>query len=115
VKINYPPSERKLIELLEKNIKDLVKKVPTIKKIVLFGSYSRKKPHFGSDVDLLIIVNKRIANDFENIYELLFDISLEYEWSPIIMTEKQFEMLKKENNPFIKEVIKDGIVLWSKS
>jgi predicted nucleotidyltransferase len=96
-------------------MKDLVNKVPTIKKIILFGSYSRKNPHFGSDVDLLIIVSKRTANDFENIYEQLFDFSLEYEWSPLIMTEKQFKMLKKENNPFIKEIIKDGIVLWSKS
>jgi len=111
VKIRYPPSEKRLINLLEQNIDFLINKVPTIKKIILFGSYSRKNPHFGSDVDLLIIVKKRIDNDFEEIYEALVDLSLEYEWSPLLLIEKRFRKLKKEDTPFFKEVIKDGILI----
>ncbi|MHA1671060.1 MAG: nucleotidyltransferase domain-containing protein [Promethearchaeota archaeon] len=111
VKIRYPPSEKRLINLLEQNIDFLINKVPTIEKIILFGSYSRKKPHYGSDVDLLIIVKKRTDNDFEEIYEILVDLSLDYEWSPILLTENRFRKLEKENTPFFKEVIKDGIVI----
>ena len=111
MKIRYPPSEKNLINLLEQNIDLLIKKVPTIKKIILFGSYSRKEPHFGSDVDLLIIVKKRTDNDFEEIYETLVELSLEYEWTPLLLTEKRFKVLKEENLPFFKEVIKDGIVI----
>lgn len=99
---------------MEQNINVLVNRVPTIKKIILFGSYSRKKPHYGSDVDLLIIVKKRISNAFEEIYGALFDISLDYEWAPLLITEKRFREQKKENSYFFKEIINDGIVIWSK-
>lgn len=111
MKIRYPPSEKRLINLLEQNIEFLINKVPTINKIILFGSYSRKEPHFGSDVDLLIIVKKRTDNDFEEIYETLVDLSLEYEWTPLLLTEKRFRELKEEDLPFFKEVVKDGIVI----
>jgi len=111
VKIRYPPSEKRLINLLDQNIAFLINKVPTIKKIILFGSYSRKTPHYGSDVDLLIIVKKRTENDFEKIYETLIEISLEYEWSPLLLSDKKFRELKKEDTAFMKEVIKDGIII----
>jgi predicted nucleotidyltransferase len=97
---------------LEQNINVLIKKVPTIEKIILFGSYSRKEPHYGSDVDLLVIVKKRISNDFEDIYGALFDISLDYEWSPLVMTEERFNKKKKENSYFFREIINDGVVIW---
>lgn len=100
---------------MEDNINILVNKVPTIQKIILFGSYSRKEVHYGSDVDLLIIVKKRISNDFEVIYGALFDISLDYEWSPLLITEKDFRERIKEGFPFIKAIINDGIIMWSKS
>ena len=81
-------------------------------KIILFGSYSRRKPHYGSDVDLLIIVKKREDNDFEDIYESLNDISLEYEWSPLLIVEKRYNKLKKQHSPFFREVLKDGIEIY---
>lgn len=95
VKIKYPPSKEVLINLLEENIPSLIDKVPTIEKVILFGSYARNEPHYGSDVDLLIIVNKHIKNDFEVIYETLYDFSLDFEWSPQLLTEVKFKKLKK--------------------
>jgi len=113
VKIRYPPSEKKLIELLKRTWRSLYDTVPTIKKIILFGSYSRKDPHFGSDVDLLFIVSKRLENDFENIYEILTNLSLKYEWSPLLITEKRIKELQKEGIPFIRQIMKDGIEIFS--
>jgi len=112
VKIRYPPSEKRLIDVLESNISRLIEKVPSIRKIILFGSYSRNKAHFGSDVDLLFIVEDRKQDDFEKIYELLFEFSLEFEWAPLIIAEKRFKALKKERHPFLEKICRDGRILY---
>jgi predicted nucleotidyltransferase len=98
---------------LEQNAYELTKKVPNIKKILLFGSYAKERAHFGSDVDLLIVVSERTKNDFEKIYETLFDLSIEYEWSPLILSEDRFNELKKTHNNFFKNALEEGIVIWS--
>jgi predicted nucleotidyltransferase len=113
VKIKFPPSGKELIEILKQNAPKLKKKVPNIKKILLFGSYARARPHYGSDVDLLIIVKKRTKNDFEKIYEALFDLSLKYEWSPLILSEAHFNELENTDKFFFKALLKDGINIWT--
>jgi predicted nucleotidyltransferase len=113
VKIRYPPSGKELVEILEQNVLALKKVVPNIKKIVLFGSYARARPHYGSDVDLLIIVKKRTKKDFETIYEFLFDLSLKYEWSPLILSEARFNELENTDKFFFKALLKDGINIWT--
>lgn len=97
---------------MEEPIEDVIEDVPLIKKVILYGSYARKNPHYGSDVDLLFIVNKRTKNDFEIIYERLFDISFDYEWPPIIITKESFRELKQDDVPFIKKILEEGIRLW---
>jgi predicted nucleotidyltransferase len=113
VKIKYPPSGKELIEILKRNSPALKKEVPNIKKILLFGSYARAKPHYGSDVDLLIIVTERTKNDFEKIYEALFNISSKYEWSPLILSEIRLSELENTNKFFFKAIYKDGINIWT--
>jgi predicted nucleotidyltransferase len=115
VRIRYPPSEKRLINLLKQNANKLINKVSTIQRIIIFGSYARQKPHFGSDVDLLFIVSKHTPKEFEKIYETLYDISKEYEWAPLIISEKKFEKLKSERNQFFKKVEKDKITIWHKN
>ncbi|TXT66345.1 MAG: hypothetical protein BAJALOKI3v1_30003 [Promethearchaeota archaeon] len=112
VRIRYPPSEKKLNEILEASDKVLVQSVPNIQKIILFGSYATGKPHFGSDVDLVFIVSERTSNDFEKIYEKLFDLSSEYEWSPLIYSEEQFDKLKQKSNSFYREIMKTGRIIF---
>ena len=65
-------------------------------------------------MDLLIIVSERKKNDFEEIYEQLFEFSLEYEWSPFLITEEHLNELKNEGNEFISDILKENIVIWSK-
>ena len=57
---------------------------------------------------------ERKKNDFEKIYEQLFEISLEYEWSPLLITDKRFNELKNEDNEFIRDILKENIAIWSK-
>ncbi len=66
-------------------------------------------------MDLLIIVKQRIENDFEIIYETLYDFSIDFEWSPLILTKKRFNELKKKNNYFFREILNDGIVIYEKN
>jgi predicted nucleotidyltransferase len=81
----------------------------------LFGSYSRNKPHFGSDVDILIVVTKKTKDDFEKIYSLLYDLSLEYEWSPLILTKEELDKRKMEEDSFIHTILEEGREIWKKS
>ena len=99
---------------MKRNAPALKKKVPNIKKILLFGSYARARPHYGSDVDLLIIVTERTKNDFEKIYEALFNLSLNYEWSPLILSEARFYELENTNKFFFEAIMKDGINILTK-
>jgi predicted nucleotidyltransferase len=115
VKIKYPPSEKKLIKILKQNIHKLTKSIPNIKKIILFGSYARERPHFGSDVDLLILVSKHSKNDFEKIYETLFELSLDYEWSPLILSEDTYQKSKMTHKTFFESILNDGIVIFSEN
>lgn len=63
-------------------------------------------------MDLLFIVEDRKQDDFEKIYELLFEFSLEFEWAPLIIAEKRFKALKKERHPFLEKICRDGRILY---
>ncbi|MHA1697746.1 MAG: nucleotidyltransferase domain-containing protein [Promethearchaeota archaeon] len=102
------------MEILSRNQGRLIDKVPKIEKIILFGSYSAGEQHFGSDVDLLFVVSERTKNDWENIYDALVDLSLDYEWSPIVITDERYNELVKEDTPFIRGIIERGITIFNK-
>ncbi len=102
------------MKLLNKQREKLAGAVGTITNIFLFGSYARKKPHFGSDVDILIVVTERTKNDFEKIYSLLYDLSLEFEWSPLILTKEELKKRKVEKDPFILTILDEGQEIWKK-
>jgi len=76
-----------------------------VKHIYLYGSYARNEFNEGSDIDLLIVgdfiekFNDRIANVL-----MLTDLPIE----PLCYTPKEFEEMKKKENPFILNVIKES-------
>lgn len=115
VKIRYPPSEKELMNLLNKHGKKIGQLIPTIEKIILYGSFARKEPRFGSDVDLLFVVRERITEDFETVYESLVDLSLEFEWSPLFITEDMLKKQLEESSFFYKRILKEGITIWPKN
>ena len=81
-----------------------------INKIVLFGSVARKKDTEDSDIDILII-----ADDEEEIEDYVSEEVID-----ILLTDKQYISAhimsqqhydKTKNFSFIKNVIKDGVIL----
>lgn len=81
-----------------------------LRAIVLFGSCARKRPHVGSDIDLLLITEKQVARGLRG--ELAGDLAEEHNGVAtdlVFYTEEEFE---KSDCFFVKEIVKDGIILW---
>lgn len=82
-----------------------------IERIILFGSYARGDYGKESDIDVLIIGDMLI----DELIEISFPLLLKYGIyiSPQIMTEDHFNMLEKEGYGFIKNVKKEGKVIYA--
>lgn len=81
---------------------------------ILFGSYARGDFNYASDIDLLIISDELP----EGLNERLSFLNLK-RWDtpdvePIGWTEKEYEMRKGKNDPFITLLGKEGVVIGEK-
>ena len=81
-----------------------------IKKIILFGSYSSGKQAENSDIDIAVVLKKFTDDKFSTRLQLMkfcrgFDEVIE----PHPFLEKDFN----NSNPFVSEIIKNGVVLYS--
>ncbi|MFX0033988.1 MAG: nucleotidyltransferase domain-containing protein [Candidatus Hodarchaeota archaeon] len=88
-------------------VKDLKEKFP-IKTIYLYGSFARGDIHEGSDIDLLIIGDFK-ERFIERIGIILNLTSLPIE--PLVYTEREFQDMIKNKNPFILEILKYAVEL----
>lgn len=89
-------------------------------KIYIYGSYARGEAKRDSDLDLLIIKNttKQPRQRLGDVYSLIysrknlensaFNVSIE----PIVYTPREFEIRKKINDSFIKELVKDAQLIY---
>ena len=110
--IKYPPSVNKLHKVLVNFTKSIKEVVPDLIKIILFGSYARYKPRYGSDVDLLFLVSKSNTVEFETVYTKLVELSLDFDWAPLIMEEDIFHKRLKESDHWIKTIYHEGREIW---
>ncbi len=84
-----------------------------VEKIILFGSAARGKNDDKSDVDLLII--KRTRKRFlDRLKEVMRILRPDYALDVLVYTPAEFRRMQKEENPFIRQVLRDGIVLYEK-
>jgi predicted nucleotidyltransferase len=82
-----------------------------IKKVYLFGSAARNDLNEGSDIDIAIIgdFKERFLDRIDRILEMT-DLPVE----PLCYTEDEFEKMKRDDNPFIKEILKGKVLFSSK-
>ncbi len=82
--------------------------------LILYGSYARGDNHEGSDVDILVLLNKdKISfEDRKRISYPLYHIELEtgIMISPVIFSKKNWET-KHRISPFYKNVTTEGRTL----
>ncbi len=103
-------------EELFKGIDEYKKKVVEVlnpEKIIMFGSFARKDFNEGSDIDLVVICNWR--EDFLDRIGVLLKLNeLNLPIEPIGYTSHEVEMMIRDRNPFILEILKEGIVIYQK-
>jgi len=82
-------------------------------KIILFGSLARGDYHELSDIDMIIIkrTRKRFLDRIGDVL-LLNDTDMHLEC--FVYTPEEFSKMIEEENPFIEEALKSGVVLYEK-
>ncbi len=98
-----------LIKNLKQACRNIRKKYPDTIKILLFGSFAKGDYTPASDIDILIIVTnieipflerRDLFTDFFS--EIPFDVNM------LVYTEYEIDKMQKENNLFIRQVLKEG-------
>ncbi len=80
--------------------------LPTINRIVLFGSYARMEYHAGSDIDLLVLTDKEVPREQRGHLHSVFE---EQGADLVFYTVSEFQ---ESTCRLIKEIRKDGVLLW---
>ena len=101
-------------EALTKITKRLKEKLPdSIIAIYAFGSRVRGDFHEWSDFDVLVVVKGKTPGLEAEIVSIFVDEELRsgIPFSPVIKDIKTFEMEKRFNTPFYRNIIKEGVLL----
>jgi len=81
-------------------------------KIVLFGSYAWGKPTEDSDIDLFLVMESKLRRDERAVQVSdLFPHRL-FPLDVIVYTPAETDLSLKRGNPFIKEILSKGKVLY---
>lgn len=81
-------------------------------KIILFGSYAWGKPTEDSDVDLFVIMNSTLRRDERAVRISDLFPNRRFPLDVIVYTPKELKLSLKRGNPFTKEIIDKGKVLY---
>ncbi len=86
---------------------------PEISKIILFGSLARGDAVPGSDADVLIVLSTSRRRFLNRIPEYtLSDVPVGVDIFPY--TEKELSRMLAEGNPFIRQAVSEGIILFER-
>jgi len=115
---------RKKIKYLNKKEREVIKEITSqltanmkdnLVILELFGSKIRGDFEKDSDIDMLVVLKKEICQSREKIFDILFEIDPYYELkiSPVIYSELEYIRNEELRSPFIENIKKEGVVLWS--
>ncbi len=97
---------------IDQIVKDLLPYGP--ERIILFGSAARGDADEYSDIDIIVI--KRTDTRFVlRLVEAGSYISLSLRVDVFVYTPEEFQAMIEEENPFIENVLRDGIVIYEKA
>ena len=83
-------------------------------KIILFGSVARGDFRDDSDIDMLVVKpsNQPRWKRSSEIYKLFFHDMYKIPFEPLVLTPDEFERGKRENRFLIRQILKDGRLLY---
>jgi predicted nucleotidyltransferase len=94
------------------SLTDQIKQKFNPRKIILFGSCAQGRITPDSDIDMLIIKDTQ-EDFFARTYRLWKTIRTTQPFEPIVFTSKEINRLISLGDPFIKEVMETGKVLYA--
>lgn len=105
-----PPVNRKLLKKITRRIVTKIKP----DKIILFGSYANGRPNKDSDLDLFVIKNTSLppSKRFGMLSDILYPRLIPMDF--IVKTPREIRDRLKGFDPFIKEIMNHGKVLYEK-
>ena len=103
-------------EIGQKFKEKLLSEIPDkVLKIIIFGSYARGEETMDSDLDILVVITEKSKKLEKRIFDIAYEIMWEHNFTPLIsleiMTEEQWQLLKKKNSSFYRNIQKEGIIL----
>jgi len=111
ISFSYTSEENKILIELKDSLKELLG--DHIVKLILYGSKARGDYADESDIDIAIIVQGLTRELKNQILDMVADIEMEYliPLSTLILSEEDFELLKKRERRIALDIEKDGIPL----
>ena len=113
VAINVPTiSKRKRIprKAINQVVKQIVEKFKP-QKIILFGSYAKGNPHPESDVDMLVVMDTQLR-EVQQAIQICQQIEYRFGLDLIVHTPKYLAERMKMGDWFLRDVIKEGKVIY---
>jgi predicted nucleotidyltransferase len=99
------------LEFLKEDIEAIKKELNVnLESLVLFGSYARNEEKPNSDIDILLIIDKKINTKTLKNLESKINKKIEL----LIMTKKEFKKKVLEFNHQLITLFLDGIILYDK-
>ncbi len=99
--------------LLQEVVRRIVQSVNP-QKIILFGSYAYGKPHKGSDLDILVVMDSNLPRYKRSvpIYRVLADLLIPMDI--LVYTPQEIEAWKDVPQAFITSIVKKGRIIYEK-
>lgn len=84
------------------------------KKIILFGSTARGQANDQSDIDLLVIAESQEKRPFrvKKIFQSVRGLKRDFPLDPIVYTQEEIDKRLSLGDPFITNVVNQGVVLY---
>lgn len=85
--------------------------------IILFGSFARGEAHRDSDIDLLIVkeTNESPLERRVHVRRLVFQPERRIPFSPLVLTPTELNQRLTMGDPFYREIMQQGKVLYART
>jgi len=111
--------ERQVLDLLVPELRNVFG--PRLRSVWLYGSRARgETPHAESDVDLLVVLDRRSMDEDHRVYDVVWNSAEEVEASPVFFSTLVYDVdriaqRREIRSFFIQEVDRDKIVLYGEA